>query len=397
MKRGVYFIYAPNQSKIKIGRSKHIEIRFKQLRTGFMDQGLLLFGIITENEIDLEREIHNNFTHLRSNGEWFFLTKELRDYINKIQRQSNIEYYNDISEIERKLTYSSLGIFKAVIYLKNVGNNYVIPISLIILGFLFAFNYYKLNKQADNEILVYFSYALMIIYPLYTPILGRYVIKYCSVKESIIFLTLLIVGFLIEASTFIIDLNHRTINILRILYVSLTYPFTNQLLLFIWNKKYEETLEKEAINKYQNLNQKEIIKAYEKLKSNKHKLNQITIKSFIICYIGFFITINVYVIISNHQIIQKFFLLSIFDIGVLCWLFFDFFYKKRTSIGTKIKSLSLFLFFILSNSIDQELFGMLISIFGVFFAPVSIIFLITTLKEKNINAEIMEIKEIFNT
>ncbi len=43
--RGVYVIYAPNQDKIKIGRSSQILKRYSDLRTGFMDEGELILKI----------------------------------------------------------------------------------------------------------------------------------------------------------------------------------------------------------------------------------------------------------------------------------------------------------------------------------------------------------------
>jgi uncharacterized protein YeeX (DUF496 family) len=64
---------------VKIGRSKNPEKRLKQLSTG-SPYKLEIIKKIRGNE-NLEREIHDKFSHLRMNGEWFELTDELSEFI----------------------------------------------------------------------------------------------------------------------------------------------------------------------------------------------------------------------------------------------------------------------------------------------------------------------------
>jgi hypothetical protein len=153
LQRGVYFIYAPNQNKIKIGRSKNIPMRFLHLRTGFMDDGILLAGIITAKEVMLEKSLHTKFAHLRDrSGECFFITRELVDFIVALDHvYENVNTYNSLTEIQRRLTYSSLGMFRLVVGLKDVQNKLLTPLLFSIAGFLIAWYQYKFDMQHEQS------------------------------------------------------------------------------------------------------------------------------------------------------------------------------------------------------------------------------------------------------
>lgn len=83
----VYFI--TNGENIKIGYSKNINKRLKQLNTG-NDKKLYILGYI-QGDKDKEKEIHKKFSkfRIRSNGEWFYPDQELIDFLNLINEKSN--------------------------------------------------------------------------------------------------------------------------------------------------------------------------------------------------------------------------------------------------------------------------------------------------------------------
>jgi hypothetical protein len=76
--RVVYFIY--NNQHIKIGCSKNPHKRMKQLQTS-SPQRLILLGYV-HGDKKLERELHDKFSHLHVNLEWFNVNSELVRYIN---------------------------------------------------------------------------------------------------------------------------------------------------------------------------------------------------------------------------------------------------------------------------------------------------------------------------
>ena len=89
----VYFITDGNY--IKIGYTKNnSKKRLKQLQTSNANR-LFLLGYI-EGDKTVEKELHNKFSSsiVRQNGEWFFPTEDLIDYINKNNLNDNI--YVDI-------------------------------------------------------------------------------------------------------------------------------------------------------------------------------------------------------------------------------------------------------------------------------------------------------------
>lgn len=75
----VYMFLSQNKRLIKIGRSYESFTRIKQHQTSspYIIKPIVCF-------IANEREIHRKFSHLRKHGEWFSYTKEIQDYVNKI-------------------------------------------------------------------------------------------------------------------------------------------------------------------------------------------------------------------------------------------------------------------------------------------------------------------------
>ena len=85
----VYFI--SSDDKIKIGYTKNIKRRLKQLQTSNSSQ-LLLLGYI-EGDKDVEKQLHKRFAQyrIRKNGEWFNCSDEILDYINEYNLEPNIK------------------------------------------------------------------------------------------------------------------------------------------------------------------------------------------------------------------------------------------------------------------------------------------------------------------
>ena len=77
----VYFIEAVGLDKIKIGTSDDPEKRLKQLATG--SAVTLELKVKISANIELEKELHKKFEHLRVDKEWFYAAREIREYINK--------------------------------------------------------------------------------------------------------------------------------------------------------------------------------------------------------------------------------------------------------------------------------------------------------------------------
>lgn len=90
----VYFIEALGIDRIKIGRSNEVERRFNALRCA-CPVALILIGKTT---LCTERDIHKKFNHLRSNGEWFFATKELRGFIDAVLNESRPFHFDLIDK-----------------------------------------------------------------------------------------------------------------------------------------------------------------------------------------------------------------------------------------------------------------------------------------------------------
>nr|WP_263858290.1 GIY-YIG nuclease family protein [Waterburya agarophytonicola] len=80
----VYFIFNIDSKAIKIGMAKNVEKRLKSLQTSNPIILELLHTIHLDSVEDaqkLEYVLHQKFSHLRMNGEWFEASEELRTYI----------------------------------------------------------------------------------------------------------------------------------------------------------------------------------------------------------------------------------------------------------------------------------------------------------------------------
>lgn len=80
----VYFIFNIDSQAIKIGMAKNVENRLQSIQTS----SPIILEILHKIQLDsvedaqkLEYVLHQRFSHLRMNGEWFEANEELRTYI----------------------------------------------------------------------------------------------------------------------------------------------------------------------------------------------------------------------------------------------------------------------------------------------------------------------------
>ena len=406
----VYFIYVPNQIKIKTGRIGKIERRFKQLRTGFMDKGTLLFGILGENEVKLEKKLHQKFAHLRDNGEWFILTRELKEFILNIKLEyDDIVEYSPINEIQNKLSYQSLGMFNFIMFLKNLQNKYLVPIVLAIAGLIISYYNYKLELSIpNNKFMQSLSYAYFLVFPIATPLVARQIIAYKSVLTGIFYFLLLFITLLLEFMNLIFLINPTTLVILRIVILSIYIAFTKNILISIKAQQYNDNLNskiKTEINELigSNVSIVKLINIRESIISNyEKKYRFLNYSSYIISGLSY-LFLNVFLLYfseSNWEL--RIFNLIILDVGLLIWIAIYWIVQMKNLVSgilVKFKSfiipVSLFLAFFTTLGIFQsyKLFWEMNSIIIIGLLPYMIVSFFTISK---INKYKLQRKEIEN-
>ena len=71
----VYFLRNSGTEQVKIGRTKNIDNRIKQLQTGNSGKLFYDFYIETSNSNLLEKTLHKKFSDKRIRGEWFKISQ----------------------------------------------------------------------------------------------------------------------------------------------------------------------------------------------------------------------------------------------------------------------------------------------------------------------------------
>lgn len=77
----LYLILDTSSKKLKIGRSKNVQKRLKQLQTSNSGSLSLLFTL--KGEGFREEYVHRMFSHLNTNGEWYEYDNSIIDYFNR--------------------------------------------------------------------------------------------------------------------------------------------------------------------------------------------------------------------------------------------------------------------------------------------------------------------------
>lgn len=68
----IYLINLESTSLYKIGKTKNVKVRMKQLQTGASFPLILVKEFTTgDEESKLEKTIHRRFAHYKTQGEWF--------------------------------------------------------------------------------------------------------------------------------------------------------------------------------------------------------------------------------------------------------------------------------------------------------------------------------------
>jgi predicted GIY-YIG superfamily endonuclease len=76
VKKYVYLISDANSYIYKIGISKNPEKRLKSLQTGNDKNLKIIHKVLCEHSNKVETALHNQYSFLKVNGEWFELTQD---------------------------------------------------------------------------------------------------------------------------------------------------------------------------------------------------------------------------------------------------------------------------------------------------------------------------------
>lgn len=77
----LYLILDASSKKLKIGRSKDVNKRLRQLQTSNSGSLSILFSI--KGKGHCEEYVHKKFSHLNTNGEWYEYDNSIIDYFNR--------------------------------------------------------------------------------------------------------------------------------------------------------------------------------------------------------------------------------------------------------------------------------------------------------------------------
>jgi len=99
----VYVIQSREETYVKIGSTRELEKRIKQLQTGNPDT-IFLTACIYNVPVSFESELHNRYSAYRHIGEWFdeIILNDLLHYLSNKAIKENLEcYIRDIPMFDR--------------------------------------------------------------------------------------------------------------------------------------------------------------------------------------------------------------------------------------------------------------------------------------------------------
>lgn len=400
--QGVYFILAPNQDKVKIGKSRDIKLRFINLRTGFMDEGVLLFGILTDNESGLETALKAMFSHIKADREWFILTRELKDYLLKCNSiYSKIAKYNDFDKLQKHLAYSSLEMYKLNVYLKLIRNKLLVPFIFFIGGLILAYSNYKLEHEKEgNLFLQYWSYILLVVYPIYMPILSKQIMAYGTPKMYILFLYFVFSMLALEILHVVFHFDANIINTIRIIHISACFPFTKQVITIILLEKDKERIKKNiGSNLYVNNDEFALQLKRSEVSQKLIKVQRVARNTFLLSSSILYVILNIFLVFSNiYQWDTKLPIFLILNVGAILFIFLHVSLKLK-KIKPYIVSTTLLLILNIPLFIDREsqLYWDIFRYFIFIYFPTIVVIAITTFMEKNYKTQIVEIDDKLST
>lgn len=255
--RGVYFIIAPNQNKVKIGKSVDVKRRYSNLKTGFMDTGVLSVIIRDDDERKLESSIHDLFSRERMNLEWFFLSTRLKKFIVDLTFDDNVLIVNDPKLIVNNINYSDASIYSFLQGARLKTSKIVGIVLLIIFGIYLG--YYQQNStllNIDNR----FGWIFMWIYTVFLTFAAPY-LWYLILEFGPLFLLKTYIGLILFA--FVIEISGAldlfTISVLFVLRAIILVVFQRfgQIVTMKVNRDF--TREKEVADA------EDLVKSYKKI------------------------------------------------------------------------------------------------------------------------------------
>lgn len=94
----VYYIGVKGDDHVKIGTTKNLTARLKSLSTARADGDRLVVLATEPGTYDLEQKRHAQFAGSRVHGEWFTLTPELQEHIDRLALRVNPAYIRGYDE-----------------------------------------------------------------------------------------------------------------------------------------------------------------------------------------------------------------------------------------------------------------------------------------------------------
>lgn len=93
---GIYFIYAEEVNRVKIGRSVDISTRLADLTTSSPVELTLLAYFLAP--VSAERFIHSLFDRYRVRGEWFIYSEQIRGVVKRLNTLKNACFMDCMTE-----------------------------------------------------------------------------------------------------------------------------------------------------------------------------------------------------------------------------------------------------------------------------------------------------------
>lgn len=84
----VYVLLDPETQEIKIGQTKDLSTRIKQIETDLGRQVMVL--AVIEDVMPLEQILHLQFAHLNAHGDWFHYDPEIVGFVNSLHMTNSM-------------------------------------------------------------------------------------------------------------------------------------------------------------------------------------------------------------------------------------------------------------------------------------------------------------------
>ena len=107
----VYIIKNPFTNFIKIGISKHVDKRVKELETGAgCELELVYTSMLCTNSREIESELHKRYKHLNKFKEWFSINN-IQEVIDYIENNVKVELTSDFNELKKLCDQTKFNFF----------------------------------------------------------------------------------------------------------------------------------------------------------------------------------------------------------------------------------------------------------------------------------------------